>query len=73
MFGDTTPTPYADFDQSVDPVNSYGQGSGGGDYTVRAGDTLQSLALMFFGDQSLWYRIAEANGLSGGAALGMVG
>jgi hypothetical protein len=69
MFGDTTPTPYADFDQSVDPVNSYGQGSGGGDYTVRAGDTLQSLALMFFGDQSLWYRIAEANGLSGGSAL----
>ncbi|WP_431256724.1 LysM peptidoglycan-binding domain-containing protein [Roseateles chitinivorans] len=32
-------------------------------YTVQAGETLQSLALRFYGDDALWYRIAEANTL----------
>ncbi|MES2443088.1 MAG: LysM peptidoglycan-binding domain-containing protein [Pseudomonadota bacterium] len=61
---------YADFANSYDPINSYSQGSaGGGSYTVRSGDTLQSIAQAMWGDSSLWYKLAEANGLSGGASL----
>lgn len=66
-FGGTSPS--ADFDQSLDPINSYGQGSAGGSYTARSGDTLASIAANLWGDSSLWYRLAEANGLSGPAAL----
>lgn len=64
---------YADFAQSYDPLNSYGQGSapgsGGGSYTVQRGDTLQGIAQAMWGDANLWYKIAEANGLGAGAAL----
>lgn len=46
------------------------QGSaGGGIYTVRTGDTLQAIAASLYGDGNLWYRIAEANGLSGAGGL----
>lgn len=41
----------------------------GSRYTVKGGDTLQSVALTLWGDGSLWYKLAEANGLSAGAAL----
>lgn len=58
---------YADFAQSYDPINSFYQGSAGGSYTVRAGDTLQGIAQALWGDASLWYKIAEANGMAGGA------
>jgi hypothetical protein len=58
-----------DFDQSYNPINSYEQGSGGGGYVVRKGDTLAGLAAGLYGDSSLWYKIAEANGLSGQPAL----
>ena len=60
---------YADFAQSYDPLNSYNQGAGGGSYTVRQGDTLVSIAQSIYGDGNLWYKIAEANGLSAGASL----
>jgi LysM repeat protein len=61
---------YADFSESLDPYNSFQQGSaGGGIYTVRSGDTLHGIAAELYGDGNLWYRIAEANGLSAGAAL----
>lgn len=33
------------------------------------GDTLQSVAAAVWGDASLWYLIADANGLPGGAPL----
>jgi hypothetical protein len=36
---------------------------------VRAGDSLQSIAQNIYGDSSLWYKLAEANGLSGQSAL----
>lgn len=36
-----------------------------GTRTVAAGDTLASIAKSVFGDSSLWYLIADANGLSG--------
>jgi len=62
-------TPYADFDQSVAPITSFAQGSGGGSYTVRAGDTLAGIATQLWGDAGLWYKLAEANGLGGASAL----
>src|SRR6185312_6683941 len=38
-------------------------------YVIRNGDTLQSIALQMYGNASLWFVIAEANGLSAGEAL----
>jgi YD repeat-containing protein len=67
--GATYGASYADFASSYDPINSYSQGSAGGSYTVRTGDTLGSIAQGLWGDASLWYKLAEANGLSGAAAL----
>ncbi len=34
-------------------------------HTVRAADTLQSIAQVYFGSPAYWYLIADANGLSG--------
>jgi hypothetical protein len=34
-------------------------------HVVRAGDTLQSIAAIYFGSPSYWYLIADANGLTG--------
>lgn len=59
----------ADFSQSLDAITSYEQGSAGSSYSVNSGDTLQSIALGVYGDANLWYKIAEANGLSANAAL----
>jgi hypothetical protein len=36
---------------------------------VQAGDTLQSIAALVWGDASMWYLIADANGLSGAEGL----
>lgn len=33
-------------------------------HVVSAGDTMQSIAQLHYGDSRLWYRVAEANGLS---------
>lgn len=35
-----------------------------GTYTVQTGDSLDSIALQIYGDSSLWYLIADANGFS---------
>ena len=35
-----------------------------GAYTLQSGDTLESIALMLYGDSSLWYLIADANGIT---------
>ncbi len=35
-----------------------------GTYTLQAGDTLEQVALQVFGDSSLWYLIADANGIT---------
>jgi YD repeat-containing protein len=67
--GQLSGTTYADFAQNYDPINSYYQGAAGGTYRVQAGDSLQNIAQNLFGDSSLWYKIAEANGLSASAAL----
>ncbi|MFA7601470.1 MAG: LysM peptidoglycan-binding domain-containing protein [Novosphingobium sp.] len=67
--GATYGTGFSDFDQAYNAL-SPGEGGGAGTaYTVRAGDTLESIARAMFGDTSLWYRIADANGLSGAAQL----
>ena len=68
-FGGTDPVAHSDFDLSLDPINSYEQGGTGGNYTVRGGDTLGGIAAQLWGDASLWYKIAEANGISGAGAL----
>jgi YD repeat-containing protein len=38
-------------------------------YTVQSGDTLQGIASQMYGNASLWFVIADANGLSAGEAL----
>jgi YD repeat-containing protein len=68
-FGTTTGSSHADFDLSVASINSYNQGSASGSYTVRTGDTLQSIAASLWGDASLWYKLAEANGMAAANAL----
>lgn len=66
--GAASGTGFAEFGNDYDAINSYAQGSAGGLYTVRAGDSLQAIAMQLWGDAGLWYKLAEANGLPGGAA-----
>ncbi len=66
-FGATHGSAHADFDLSLDPFTSYDQGGAGGSHTVRAGESLQSIAQNLWGDANLWYKIAEANGMAGSA------
>jgi len=58
-----TPANAADFDANFQPINSEYPAGAPGSYTVRQGDTLQSIARGLWGDASLWYMLAEANGL----------
>ncbi len=69
MNGASTSTSFADFDLAHDHLNSYAQGSAGGMYVVQSGDTLSGIAAALWGDASLWYKIAEVNGLSAESAL----
>jgi YD repeat-containing protein len=66
-------TPYvglnANFDENYQADNATSVGNAGGSYSVMAGDTLQSIAQNVWGDSSLWYVLAQANGLSAGANL----
>lgn len=61
-------TNYADFDESYEPING-NEATTAGRYTVKAGDTLQSIALQVWGDSSLWYVLADANGMDGSTEL----
>lgn len=56
---------YADFDQSYRAVGAGGSQANASAYTVQDGDTLQAIATKVWGDSSLWYLIADANGLNG--------
>ncbi|MCB5425960.1 LysM peptidoglycan-binding domain-containing protein [Altererythrobacter sp. CC-YST694] len=67
--GSTNPQSSIGFAQALDPINLHEQGSVAGSWTVKAGDTLQSIAQKLYGDASLWYKIAEVNGLSSGSSL----
>jgi YD repeat-containing protein len=53
-----------DFDPQYEPVTSSSPAAAIGNYQVQAGDTLESIAQTAYGDGSLWYLIAQANGLS---------
>ena len=67
LFRDGTSTGSAaafDFAQSSEAINAYQQGSGSGAYTVQGGETLGGIAQAVWGDASLWYKLAEANGLT---------
>jgi LysM repeat protein len=66
--GTDTQSPFADFDQAYEAVTTSSLGAGPGSYTVRAGETLSTIAATLWGDASLWYKLAEANGLSGGGS-----
>jgi YD repeat-containing protein len=60
---------YADFDQSYDAINGLNYESAASSYTVQAGDTISTIAQTVWGDASLWYLLAEANGLNGSETL----
>jgi len=40
-----------------------------GSYQVQAGDTLQGIARSAYGDSSLWWKVAQANGITGNSDL----
>lgn len=55
----------ADFDQNFQPIGPNYPGRTGSVYTVaQNGETLQGIAQAVWGDASLWYLIADANGLT---------
>jgi YD repeat-containing protein len=68
-FRNSSPTAYANFGQSYDPLNPGADPAEGQQYSIRDGDTLQSIAQAAWGDSSLWYLIADANGLNGTETL----
>ena len=68
--GQTAGALHRDFVGSYEALNSYQQGSSAGNYTAsQSGETLRSVALALWGDASLWYKLAEANGLQADTAL----
>jgi YD repeat-containing protein len=67
--GDPNYTTQSAFDLNYQPiVNSYGAAATGS-YQARTGDTLQSVAQAAYGDATLWYLIADANGLRSNSDL----
>lgn len=60
---------YAVFGEAYQALTSFSQGSSGGSYEAQGGETLEAIATQLWGDSSLWYRLAEANGLSASATL----
>ncbi|MES2443102.1 MAG: hypothetical protein V4574_09750 [Pseudomonadota bacterium] len=60
---------YGDFDQGYDAINGLSYDGAASSYTTQAGDTLQGVAFRVWGDASLWYLLAEANGIGGSEVL----
>lgn len=58
------PVTSADFDQNYQPINPNYPGRTAQSHIVQAGETLESIARSVWGDASLWYLLADANGLS---------
>lgn len=63
------PISSADFDQNYIPISYSYPGATSTTYTVRANDTLQSIAASVWGDSAMWYLLADANGLNGSETL----
>ncbi|WP_399678708.1 Ig-like domain repeat protein [Xenophilus sp.] len=59
----------AEFGFGYQPINGNYPSGSPGSYAVGEGDTLQGIAKGAYGDSSLWYLIADANGLTGNADL----
>ncbi|MBI1889492.1 MAG: LysM peptidoglycan-binding domain-containing protein, partial [Burkholderiales bacterium] len=60
----------ANFDPSFAALAGQHATSGPRTYVVaKDGETLEDIARMVWGDSSLWYKIADTNGLTGGEAL----
>jgi hypothetical protein len=66
--GATLGASYGDFALGYAPVTSFSD-AGGGSHVVQAGETLSSIAANLWGDASLWYKLAEANGMTTANAL----
>ncbi|OLL30852.1 hypothetical protein BTH42_14850 [Burkholderia sp. SRS-W-2-2016] len=64
-----TPVSSADFDENFMAINGVYPGVSPGTWTVRDGDTLQSIASSLWGDATLWYILADANRLKGDDVL----
>ena len=58
------PVTSADFDQNYAPINPTYPARTASTHIVTEGETLQSIARAEWGDASLWYIIADANGLT---------
>ncbi|RQQ00438.1 LysM peptidoglycan-binding domain-containing protein [Burkholderia stagnalis] len=64
-----TPVSTADFDENYMAINGVYPATSPGQWTVRDGETLKSIASALWGDSSLWYILADANGLKGSDEL----
>jgi YD repeat-containing protein len=69
LYRNFKPVTAADFDQNYEPINPGYPAPTGSSYTARGGETLRNVAHALWGDQALWYLIAEVNGLDGSQAL----
>lgn len=65
LYKNFKPVTSSDFDQNYEPINETYPAAVGSTYTVRGGESLQSIARALWGDAAMWYMLAEANGLSG--------
>jgi nucleoid-associated protein YgaU len=68
-----TPVTSADFDQNFQPINANYPPHAPQSHVVQAGETLQSIARLLWGDGSLWYLLADANGLAGNEQYSVFG
>lgn len=59
----------ADFADHYNELTAKNLSTAPTDHTVVAGETLQAIAAAYYGDSSLWYVIAEANGISASASI----
>lgn len=50
-------------------VTGFSSDAGSSDYVAQAGDSMASIAQAVYGDASLWYVVAGANGLTGDGDL----
>ncbi|MHA6823013.1 LysM peptidoglycan-binding domain-containing protein [Ralstonia pseudosolanacearum] len=67
--GNSNYTTQGNFDLGYQPVTNSYPAAATGQYPIKSGDTLESIAQSAYGDSQLWYQIAQANGLSGNADL----
>ncbi|MCW9017400.1 MAG: LysM peptidoglycan-binding domain-containing protein, partial [Kangiellaceae bacterium] len=58
-----------EFDYNYTPISDKYPSTTPGQYVVNEGDTLQSIAQRVYGDESLWYVVADTNGVSDSSQL----